>query len=115
MAIDPACGVEVDPTDPDATATFQGTKYVFCSEGCKEHFEAAPDQYVEVTEGVVELNRIGDVRTQRIRTPEETKTFELSVAEPGRLRPSDEGTYTREMTVSCPKNRSDATGILPAG
>lgn len=98
MAIDPACGVEVDPTDPGASTTHQGTKYVFCSEGCKEHFEANPDEYVDSTTESIELGQIGDVRTQRLSTNEENGQFELSVSEPGELTPGDEVTYTREIT-----------------
>lgn len=43
-------------TDPNTITTYQETKYVFCSEGCEKHFEANPDQYVGVTDGVVELS-----------------------------------------------------------
>jgi len=110
MAIDPACGVEVDPTNPGAATTHQGTTYVFCSEGCREHFEANPDQYVDSTTESVELRRMGDVRTQRLSTDGENGQFELSVSEPGELSPGDEVTYTREITDEHVHQFAELTG-----
>ncbi|MBX0325563.1 YHS domain-containing protein [Halomicroarcula sp. F13] len=110
MAIDPACGVEVDPTNPGATATYQGRTYVFCSEGCKEHFESDPEQYVEVDDQKVQLSQIDDVQTQRIQTADETEQFELSVSEPGKLTPGDEVTYTRKITEDHVQQFAKITG-----
>jgi len=110
MAIDPACGVEVDPTDPGASTTHQGRKYVFCSEGCKEHFEANPDQYVDSTTESVELGQIGGVRTQRLSTGGDNGQFELSVSEPGELTPGDEVTYTRDITDEHVHQFAELTG-----
>lgn len=110
MAIDPACGVEVDPTTPGATATYQGTTYVFCSEGCKEHFEANPEEYVEGDSPPVVLSRIDNVRTQRIQSPDSTEAFELSVKEPGKLSPGDEVRYIREITDDHVQQFSEITG-----
>ena len=48
MERDPVCDMEVDP----ATATtalmseFQGRTYYFCSLGCKQAFDANPQEYV---------------------------------------------------------------------
>lgn len=110
MAIDPACGVEVDPTNPGATATYDGNKYVFCSEGCKEHFESDPEQYVETEDKPVDLSTIDDVQTQRIRDIDADGTFELSVAEPGELNPGDEVTYTRQITDDHVRQFAEITG-----
>lgn len=111
MAIDPACGIEVDPTDPRATATYRGGMYVFCSEGCKEHFEANPEQYVDDNvDRSVQLSRIDDVQTQRIETTEGAGSFELSVAEPGELSPGDVVTYTREITDDHVRRFAEITG-----
>jgi acyl dehydratase/YHS domain-containing protein len=110
MAIDPACGVEVDPTRPGATATYEGSTYVFCSEGCKEHFEADPEQYISARDDTVQLSRIDDVQTQRIETAGGTETFELSVSEPGTLSPGDEVIYTREITEEHIQRFAEITG-----
>jgi acyl dehydratase/YHS domain-containing protein len=110
MAIDPVCGVEVNPTDPGASATHQGTTYVFCSEGCKEHFEANPSQYVDTATESVKLGQIGDVRTQRLSPGGENGQFELSVSKPGELTPGDEVTYTREITDEHVHQFAELTG-----
>ncbi len=45
-AKDPVCDMMVDEKDAEATATYQGKKYYFCSEECKEKFEESPEDYV---------------------------------------------------------------------
>jgi uncharacterized membrane protein YraQ (UPF0718 family)/YHS domain-containing protein len=46
MAIDPVCGMTVDPAMATETATHTGTTYYFCSAGCRKEFEAHPEQYI---------------------------------------------------------------------
>jgi Cu+-exporting ATPase len=42
-AIDPICGMRVDPVNPrGGAAEFEGRRYVFCSPGCRERFVADP-------------------------------------------------------------------------
>ena len=38
MAVDPVCGMEVDPTEAAATVEIDGTSYYFCSTGCRDQF-----------------------------------------------------------------------------
>ena len=40
MAVDPVCGMEVDPANAAATATVEGLTHFFCSTGCRDHFLA---------------------------------------------------------------------------
>jgi YHS domain-containing protein len=40
MAVDPVCGMEVDPADAAATASVDGVTHYFCSTGCRDHFLA---------------------------------------------------------------------------
>ena len=40
MAVDPVCGMEVDPESAAATATVEGTTRYFCSTGCRDRFLA---------------------------------------------------------------------------
>jgi Cu+-exporting ATPase len=46
MAIDPVCGMTVDPATATDTATHDGTTYFFCSAGCRQEFETHAEQYV---------------------------------------------------------------------
>jgi P-type Cu+ transporter len=39
-AVDPVCGMEVDPASAAATASRNRTTYYFCSTGCRDHFLA---------------------------------------------------------------------------
>ncbi|WP_066112613.1 MULTISPECIES: heavy metal translocating P-type ATPase [Sphingomonadales] len=46
QAIDPVCGMKVDPESTDFHATHDDVTYHFCSAGCRGKFVAAPDQYL---------------------------------------------------------------------
>lgn len=46
MAIDPVCGMEVDDRSTKERAVYEGTTYYFCSEDCREEFQAAPEDYI---------------------------------------------------------------------
>ena len=46
-AIDPVCGMEVDPATAAGTSEYQGTTYYFCSVGCKRQFDKDPQTFVE--------------------------------------------------------------------
>jgi len=50
MAIDPVCGMEVDPEHAEASAGYRGETYYFCAEGCKEKFLKEPGKYVLTNE-----------------------------------------------------------------
>ncbi len=45
-AIDPVCGMSVDPKNPADTADFNGTTYYFCSKKCAVKFREKPEQYL---------------------------------------------------------------------
>jgi adenylate cyclase len=45
MMTDPVCGMRIDPEDAAATAQREGTTYYFCSEACRERFEADPSAW----------------------------------------------------------------------
>jgi Cu+-exporting ATPase len=46
---DPVCGMTVDPDHAAAWADHGGTRYYFCSAGCKTKFLAEPERYVVTT------------------------------------------------------------------
>ena len=45
MAIDPVCGMEIEEAQAPATTEFEGRPYYFCSESCRDEFEANPQLY----------------------------------------------------------------------
>src|SRR3990167_1625365 len=45
MAIDPICGMTVNPEKIKHNAVYQGSTYYFCSSACKETFERNPAQH----------------------------------------------------------------------
>jgi Cu+-exporting ATPase len=45
-AIDPVCGMTVDPATAPATGVYQGKKYYFCNPSCARKFEANPEHYL---------------------------------------------------------------------
>ena len=50
MKTDPVCGMKVDEKKAPATSTFEGQRYVFCGQGCKDKFDQDPKQYAKKTE-----------------------------------------------------------------
>jgi hypothetical protein len=45
-AVDPVCGMTVDPARAVAHRTYKGVDYWFCNPGCAESFDAEPGRYV---------------------------------------------------------------------
>jgi P-type Cu+ transporter len=48
QAIDPVCGMLVDPASAKARLDHMGKTYYFCCTGCAKRFDAAPDQYLNL-------------------------------------------------------------------
>jgi P-type Cu+ transporter len=46
MALDPVCGMTVDPARAAGQLDHDGTTYYFCSKGCLAKFAADPQKYV---------------------------------------------------------------------
>jgi Cu+-exporting ATPase len=46
-AIDPVCGMTVDPAKAAGTAQYKGQTYYFCSKSCVARFEADPERYLQ--------------------------------------------------------------------
>ena len=53
MAIDPVCGMNVDPETAAGAFDYKGTKYYFCSKHCLESFQSHPDRYLAPKDGAV--------------------------------------------------------------
>ena len=50
MAIDPVCGMQVDPATAAGSSEYKGQTYYFCSIGCKKQFDRNPEQFVGQTQ-----------------------------------------------------------------
>ena len=48
-AIDPVCGMEVNPKAAPAQTQYEGRTYYFCSLECKEEFEKNPQRFAGQT------------------------------------------------------------------
>ena len=46
METDVVCGMEIDPAKAPAKSQHHGKTYYFCSEECKNQFDAKPEQYL---------------------------------------------------------------------
>jgi P-type Cu+ transporter len=42
--------MEVNPASAEAQSEYQGQSFYFCSIGCKQKFDANPEQYVDETD-----------------------------------------------------------------
>jgi len=47
MALDPVCGMTVDPANAAAKAEYQGQTYWFCSAHCQKKFISSPDTFLK--------------------------------------------------------------------
>ena len=47
MAIDPVCGMQVDPENAQFTAQHDGETYYFCSRGCMLDFQEDPERFLD--------------------------------------------------------------------
>jgi P-type Cu+ transporter len=45
-AIDPVCGMSLDPASARHRFAYRGQDYVFCSSGCRERFAAEPEKFL---------------------------------------------------------------------
>jgi P-type Cu+ transporter len=49
-ALDPVCGMRVDPATAKHRFSYQGLDYCFCSARCRERFEARPEKFLSPAE-----------------------------------------------------------------
>lgn len=45
LVIDPVCGMRIDTEDAAATAEYQGQRFFFCSQACRDAFVTDPATY----------------------------------------------------------------------
>jgi Cu+-exporting ATPase len=46
MTTDPVCGMELEEATAAAEVEYEGNRYYFCSETCREEFLVHPSEYV---------------------------------------------------------------------
>lgn len=51
MAIDPVCGMDVNPVTARWSSEYNGETYYFCSPGCKADFDKDPQKFVDAQSG----------------------------------------------------------------
>jgi len=49
---DPVCGMDVDPTAKKPVADYEGRRFHFCAERCRERFVDNPEGFIEATDPV---------------------------------------------------------------
>lgn len=49
MTKDPVCGMQVNESQAKAKADYKGQTYYFCSDSCKQKFEANPEHHTKKT------------------------------------------------------------------
>jgi YHS domain-containing protein len=52
LVVDPVCGMRINRADAQATADYEGRKYYFCVEQCREKFMKEPGRYADRRRGV---------------------------------------------------------------
>ena len=50
MSNDPVCGARVNENKAPATSTYEGERYVFCGQECKDKFDQNPKMYARSKE-----------------------------------------------------------------
>ena len=48
MAVDPVCGMSVEPDEAEAAWEHEGTTYYFCSLRCFERFRVDPSRFLSM-------------------------------------------------------------------
>ena len=121
MAVDPVCGMTVDPTRAAGSLEYGGTTYSFCSKSCLAKFSADPQRFIAGAREpmaqhgpVVQiggLRRPASVATEVAPPPAASTLPPLSLrAEQGRPLQKSGTTYTCPMH---PEIVSDRPGACP--
>jgi YHS domain-containing protein len=61
-AMDPVCGMIIDPATAAGKSTYNGVTYYFCSLGCKASFDKDPAKYTNPTASASSADSVPIVR-----------------------------------------------------
>lgn len=117
LAIDPVCGMSVNPQRAKATREHAGKAYFFCCEGCAKKFEAAPEQYLN-TPAKVHSKGTGGLtviqpQSVKIGPPRATVAPEVSGATQVYVCPMD-AEVRESKPGACPKCGMALEPLAPA-
>jgi len=83
-AVDPVCGMTVDPASAAGSSEYNGQTYWFCHPGCKQRFDAAPETYLAPAAGAP----AGHAKHQHAASGGATKIASQPVVQLGMKRPT---------------------------
>ena len=105
MALDPVCGMNVDPAIAAGQFDYKGTKYYFCSKHCLQSFQSDPERYLRNKSGLPHEGHAGEHGHHQIAASHHTAKIEAS-PKPATTR----GQYTCPMH---PEIVQDGPGSCP--
>ncbi|MBI4949442.1 MAG: heavy metal translocating P-type ATPase [Deltaproteobacteria bacterium] len=80
MAIDPVCGMDVDPEKAKGESLYNGEKVYFCALRCKERFDAEPEKYLAGLCALEKLPRVNAHPLQDARhSPKNVRRVSLPI------------------------------------
>jgi len=80
MALDPVCGMTVDPARAAAAVEHDGITYYFCSKGCAAKFNADPGKYLSGTREPMPQPAVISLGTLKAKRPPSADSAALSHA-----------------------------------
>ncbi|HET7459815.1 MAG TPA: heavy metal translocating P-type ATPase [Longimicrobium sp.] len=92
-AVDPVCGMTVDPATAAGSSEYNGQTYWFCHPGCKQRFDAAPGTYLASAAGA----HAGHARAHQHAHGGSTKAPAQPVVQLGMKRPAATSPGADEM------------------
>ncbi|MGB7923270.1 MAG: heavy metal translocating P-type ATPase, partial [Pyrinomonadaceae bacterium] len=110
QAVDPVCGMKVNPVSAAGHSEHAGETYYFCSTGCKQKFDNAPEQFTSQT-GVVEHQVVEIKPSLKIVRPVQSQGHEPHHAT--RASESQEDVLPREYRTMMRKFRFAAAVGVP--
>lgn len=107
MAIDPVCGMTVDPATAKAEVEHGGSTFYFCCTGCTSKFQAAPEKYLKPERGA--LVTLG--ATPVVKSSTTVDSGPLAAERP--RRPAAEPAPLTYVCPMCPEVREAKPGPCP--
>ena len=120
-AIDPVCGMKVDPAKASATKQHEGTTHFFCSPGCAKKFQLDPSKYSKPMRATgISMQQAAEQQQMTYicpMDPEVSKTGPGSCPKCGMaLEPADLALAAKRVEYTCPMHSDvvrDGPGDCP--
>src|ERR1700690_1233757 len=106
LAIDPVCGMTVDPATAKASVEHAGTTYYFCCAGCATKFRISPDQYLKPRSTAPVLITLGAPKLAAALAPAHQTPVAVSAS-------TQESAAPAYISPMCPKVREPKPGPCP--